>query len=278
MKHLGILITCYNRANTTINSLTLLSSALEEQKIEHTFYVVDDNSRDGTAEAIERSIRHLSLIRGSGFLFWNGGMREAFKASLKDSQITDYLVFNDDVSVDRNAFSKIWDEYIELNKNKTSILVASTIGSKGQVSYSAYIRKSKHRPLLLERVEPNGIPVECDTFNGNFVLLPASFMRTINAFDAHFKHAYGDLDLGYMARKSGIQVFLASIPIGKCLENIASSPKKGGRYTRIIMGSWGKQDTLKQRIYFQYKHGVFLSTLIFSPIIAVRYALHRIFD
>lgn len=275
---LSILVTCYNRKQTTIKSLSSLSKALFEQGVNHKFFVVDDNSKDGTAEAIRENIPNLVLVEGTGNLYWNGGMQEAYRASEKYSEITDYLLFNDDVIVDQGALAQCLTEYTILNKNLKCILAGSTYDETGGISYSAYIRKSKDRPLLLERVEPTGKPLRCDTFNGNFVLIPADVMRTLNGLDHHFKHSYGDLDLGLSAKKINVQSYLASSPIGVCSKNENGAIKGKSKISRALKGSWGKQDSIGQRLYFQFKHGRFLSSCLATPIIVSRYILHRLFD
>ena len=73
MVTIAVLITCHNRKDTTLSCLGRLFSIRKDIDV----YCVDDNSTDGTADAIRENFPQVNLIRGDGNLFWCRGMRKA---------------------------------------------------------------------------------------------------------------------------------------------------------------------------------------------------------
>jgi GT2 family glycosyltransferase len=253
----AVLITCHNRKHITVASLQILFSALAG--VEHVapeFYLVDDGSTDGTGQEVEKRFPSVSVAYGDGTLYWNGGMCRAFEEARHKGTFEAYLLFNDDVMVDPVAIVKFFEEYIALNASIQSILVGATIGKGNLITYSGLKRISRWRPLSVARISPIGCPQRCDTFNGNFVLVPGQFFEKIGGLDAHFRHAYGDIDLGYRATKYGVAAWLASDPIGYC-EAAPAAPlaltKKECRRRRFN-NRWQKKDSLSQRIHFTLRH------------------------
>jgi GT2 family glycosyltransferase len=71
---IAVLMTCYNRRDTTLACLRALMNQVEIQEVKLQVYLVDAGSNDGTAEAIEDQYPDIRLIRRDNTLFWCGGM------------------------------------------------------------------------------------------------------------------------------------------------------------------------------------------------------------
>lgn len=254
---IAVLVTCHNRKDVTIAGLSSLVEAFSAvPTIEPTFVVVDDGSLDGTGADVSMRFPYMHIIFGDGSLYWNGGMRRAFEVARTYGPFDAYLLFNDDVLVNTKAAEAFFEDYRLLNRNAPAILVAATVDDAGSISYSGMRRMSRWRPLAVTRVIPNGSQQRCDTFNGNFVLLPGPVFENIDGLDPRFIHAYGDVDLGYRAAAAGVPIWLAEVPIGQC--NAAPLPQVPASRREIrlqrLRASWLKQDSLKQRIQFSVRH------------------------
>ena len=72
-----VIFTCFNRREKTLQCIKSLSGGNKD--IAFQYVIVDDNSTDGTYEALEdlkRSGMTIDVLRGTGNLFWAGGMRK----------------------------------------------------------------------------------------------------------------------------------------------------------------------------------------------------------
>ena len=75
--------------------------------------------------------------------------------------------------------------------------------------------------------------MECDTFNGNVVLVPAPIVAELGHVDgAHFPHAMGDIDYGLRVRSSGFGVVQVQATVGMCERN-PLKPPEGGPISRL---------------------------------------------
>lgn len=270
----AVLITCHNRRATTIAGLTSLRHALSAVPyIEPSFIVVDDGSKDGTGAAIEHHFPEMSLVYGDGSLFWNGGMCRAFQVAQTLGRFDSYLLFNDDVLVDSKVASAFFAEFVYLNADSPAILVAATVDEAGNISYSGMKRLARTRPLAITRLDPNGSFQRCDTFNGNFVLVPGPFFESVGGLDPYFKHAYGDIDLGYRAAKVGIPIWLSGFPIGLCNSAPALQQPESKRERRLmkLRSRWLKRDSLRQRIRFTLRHAPVPMSLLLAAGATLKY-------
>ena len=225
MKKVLGLATCFNRKNTTIAALHALIEG--NPKIAFRFIVVDDNSSDGTNEAL-RLIPEVTVIHGNGKMFYSGGMRKAIDYALKMNEQFEYcLLFNDDVQFFPNAIEKM------LKQSENEIVVGATCDDEGKLSYGGVIKSSKIRPKF-EIVDWNSPKAEeCDTFNANCVVLPWYIFKELDNIDPVYSHSLGDFDYGFQASKKGIQIKMYDSFVGICCDN-------------PISGSW-RDVTLSKR-------------------------------
>lgn len=222
-KRLAVLMTCYNRCNTTLVCL----QALYKQNTIFDVYLVDDGSSDGTSDAVRANYPAVKILKGTGNLFWVGGMRLAFAEALKENYDY-YLWLNDDTILDPNVLSKLFATHNDLIEKgfPHSIIVGSTRDAiTGKPTYGGAVRSKHWYSNKYEFLQPSQEIQECDTMYGNCILIPRSVAQKVGNLDPAFIHSLGDLDYGLRARKLGCSVWVAPGFIGTCSKN-------------SIQGSW----------------------------------------
>ena len=236
---IAILITCYNRRTTTLACL----KALYQQDLTFDVYLTDDNSTDGTPEAVKANYPEVKILQGNGSLFWGGGTRLAFAEALK-ADYDYYIWLNDDSLLKSNALRILFDTYQELAlKDKPNSIVVGSMQDpiSGTITYGGYIGDS-WRPLKFKILPASEEPQECETINGNLVLIPRSVATIVGNIDQAFRHQVGDFDYGLRARKLGCNLYVAPGYLGTCSRN-------------TIQGTWMDTNlSLKQRLQkFKFK-------------------------
>ena len=223
-KRIAALITCYNRKQKTLESLSSLFHQCILQEVSLSVYLVDDGSTDGTAEAISQLYPQVMILKGDGSLFWNGGMRKAFSAALEEDYDY-YLWLNDDTNLYPNALLKLLQTSQQLTERgeAKAIVVGSTQDPEsGEVTYGGLIKNSWWHPLSSAIVEPDESPKPCDLMNGNFVLIPKSVVAIVGNLDSAFGHYLGDYDYGLRARKQSCTIWISPGYCGTCSGNFSS--------------------------------------------------------
>jgi GT2 family glycosyltransferase len=218
---IAALITCFNRKQTTLNCLAALIDRSVGTAVT-SIYLVDDGSTDGTAAAVRAAYPQVTLIQGDGNLFWNGGMRLAFaKALARDYDY--YLWLNDDTLLYPDALSVLLqtaDRVAAQGYDRATIVGSTCDPDTGAFTYGGMVRDSWVRPLRVTQVQPDDTPKQCDTINGNCVLIPRAVARIVGNLDPAFTHYLGDIDYGLRAKQQGCTVWIAPGYLGTCSENV----------------------------------------------------------
>lgn len=247
-KDIAILMTCHNRKEVTLACLSNL------HEIEHNadIYLVDDNSTDGTYDAVSKRFPFVNIIKGNGHLFWCRGMNCAWKEARRNKDYGFYIWLNDDMTLYANAFKELFFCSEEM-KHEAIItgLVQGKVSKK--VIYGAF---DKNRRLI----EANGMMNDVQNLNGNFVLVPKFVYDQLGFFDEHFHHDIGDVDYGLSAKKKGIKVVTTRVYIGATDEGLKSknlrirkhgvSVSKRFKYLYSPLGA-----NPRIHFYFDRKHG-----------------------
>lgn len=176
----------------------------------------DDGSTDGTADIIADRFPDVEVIRGDGSYYWNGAMTALMIRALARPGVDGVLIANDDIELQPGALRKALGVFERLNGTGQPTGVVGAFHDKGKTTYSGFKRVNRYRPLKLALVEPGAEPAPCDTFNGNFVLLPSEACRQVGGMDGRFHHSGGDLDLGYRLVRAGVRLVVAPGYLGSC--------------------------------------------------------------
>lgn len=212
-KKIAVLMTCYNRRNTTINCLNALFKQYLPDSTTIDVFLVDDGSIDGTAKEVQNRFPDVNILTGSGSLFWGGGMRLAWFEAAKH-EFDAFLWLNDDTILLPNAISDLISASIDIYniESKDAIIVGSCFDSLSlEQTYGG--RNDKDNKSF---VRPNGFYQTCDLMNGNIVFVPLSVYNLIGNISQQFVHLGGDNDYGKRAIKAGFKVYVAPNFLGTC--------------------------------------------------------------
>lgn len=223
-QRIAVLITCHNRKDKTIACLQSLSKQTLDSNILLDIYVVDDGSTDGTESSIQSMFPDVILLRGDGNLFWAGGTRLAFNIA-KEKDYDFYLWLNDDVLLYKHTIGGLISSHKTLARdNETpAIVVGSTIDEdNGELTYGGVVRSNpKWRPLQFQQVKPSSKLQECETMNGNCVLIPRDVANKVGNLDSRFSHGIADYHYGLRARSLGCSIWISPEYSGTCARNLA---------------------------------------------------------
>jgi GT2 family glycosyltransferase len=211
MNIIAVLITCHNRKEKTLSCLTALFNCILPDGYTFDVFLVDDGSTDGTSNAVKEKFPQVNIIQGNGNLFWNRGMHLAWTIAAKTNDYNYYLWLNDDTCLYPNAIEELVTYCVSMNNNA---LISSTLQSS--ISGIATYGGQKGRLLV-----PNGKLQECETVNGNCILIPRVIFQKVGNLDYVFRHAIGDLDYGYRVGKAGFKLYIAPDYLGTCESNPA---------------------------------------------------------
>lgn len=218
-KSLAIVLTVHNRREKTKAMLRTLIGQRSTGIALH-FYVMDDGSTDGSAQAIRAVAPEATILTGDGALYWAGGMRLALEAARRGAHDY-YMLVNDDVEFDDDMLQRMVVS-IEAAPVRPCIMVGSVHGEDGTTSYGGF-RLERGLGVRLVRVEPDmRSSVAGTTFNANCVLIDADAVDRLDGIDSGFSHALADIDLGLRARAAGIPVWIAPGHMGVCALNPGS--------------------------------------------------------
>lgn len=212
MKKIAILLTSYNRCDTTINCLTKIQSQIIPSNYSFDIYLVIDGSTDKTEELVKAKFPLTNIIKGTGELFWNRGMHLAWETASTMGLYYHYLWMNDDTELKDGALNSLIR--IMESKNDNAIVVGSTCSIKDNT-----ITTYGGRDEGLTLIEPDSTVQECHTFNGNCVLIPHKCFIVLGNLDYYFRHSFGDIEYGLRANRKGISIFTTSQTIGHCNRN-----------------------------------------------------------
>jgi GT2 family glycosyltransferase len=223
MKKIAVLMTCYNRADITLECLRRLFVQEIPEGYSFDVWLVDDASPDRTGEKVKAAYPQVNVIQGTGNLFWCKGMRLAWDNAAEAYDYDFYLWLNDDVVLKEKSVSNLLLDY-----DKVGGVIVGTFTSNCNeldISYGA------------TKQMPNGeIPLKgtCG-MNGNLVLIPKDVFIEVGPICGEYYHQYGDYDYGWQLRKKGFEYHSSSKFSGIC-------PQQPERYLQL------KGRTLRERI------------------------------
>lgn len=237
MRKIAILMTCYNRAETTLVCLRRLQQCFAQcENCAFDIWLVDDASPDGTGERVKMDFPNVNIIMGTGKLFWCKGMRLAWdRAIAGGNQYDFYLWLNDDVELKGSAIAQLLQD-VQACGRADGVIVGTLSDdySEGKVSYGAMDEQMKV-------LTPIGDPRRSIGFlNGNCVLIPQGAFQRVGPIYGGYNHAYGDFDYGFRLKQAGIPFFASSRFVGVC-------PRQPNRYAHLSgLSVWSRCKLLFQ--------------------------------
>lgn len=273
-KSIAVLMTCHNRKDKTLNCLKNLLAQECIQEIRMDIFLVDDGSTDGTALEVSKHYPFVRIIKGSGTLYWCGGMRLAIENAISEGYDF-YLWLNDDTILYNNALINLLRTFDKLVvKCKIPPIVVGNLcdPATGELTYGGFVRASRWYPLRFIGLLPTSEPQRCDVFNGNCVLIPNEAVRRIGNIHPKLIHAKGDYEYALRAGQCGVSKWVAPHYIGECQRNsengtwVDSSLSLHTRYKKLFSV---KGDPPIPRMIYYSRYGGPL-WMIFYPLVYLR--------
>ncbi len=264
--NIAIILTVYNRKDVTLKGLEYLYKTIKKSSFNCDVFMTDDNSTDGTSEAVKSKFPDVNILKGNGSLFWGGGMNYAWNVAAKTKNYDYYIWFNDDSFLFDNAINILLDPIDEVGED--SIICGAFCDSIDNKKATYGGRLLNNGPFLT----PNGTVQEFKYLNGNLVLIPQKVFQKLGYIDSHFRHSMGDYDYGLRALNEGVKLFLAKEFVGICNRHDSNVPKCYNRTLslrqRLKAINYPVGPDFRARVLYVYRHqGLLPSCLMGGAII-----------
>jgi GT2 family glycosyltransferase len=229
----------YNRLDKTSSFLKSLIAQHIPDGYELSIYLLDDQSPDGTANYVATHFPEVTVINGSGSLYWAGGMHKLWETVIAGGEEYDfYLLMNDDIQLYGNAITRLLHSY-NLSKHTENIVIGTFMSHDGvTITYGGnkLINWNSGKGYL---VEPDKDELkECEMGHANLMLVDKATVDKIGILSDQYIHSFADWDYTLRAVKNGVKVWVAPGYYGYC-ENDHDAP-------------WLLGASLKKRIKFLY--------------------------
>lgn len=223
MVKIAVLMTCFNRVETTLKCLELLFAQKLPDSAVLDVWLVDDASPDKTGEIVKAAYPRINVIMSPGNLYWAKGMRLAWDTASSAEDYDYYLWLNDDTMLFENAIVGLVADDETIDDEAIRVIVGTTCTSPespGNLSYGCRTSSGV--------VAPIGVPqkVTSDAMSGNCVLIPRRTFTSIGPICGDYHHAFADRDYSLMLKAKGGYKYVSSRVIGSC-------PQQPERYLHL---------------------------------------------
>ncbi|KAA9339257.1 glycosyltransferase family 2 protein [Hymenobacter busanensis] len=172
--------------------------------------VVDDGSTDGTAEALAREFPEVTVLHGTGFLFWTAGVNLGIRHALRHGADR-VMTLNNDVQAAPDFIEQMLKAAA---KHPRALLGALELDADthapvyGGEQFSFLTHRPRHLLHVLPPEQRRGLhPVTY--LPGRGLLIPATALAHVGLFDEkRLPHYLADYDYTSVARRRGFPVFI----------------------------------------------------------------------
>ena len=193
-----VIIPTFNRLSYTIICLNSLKKQVNYKELN--IIVVDDASTDGTKKYLKKNYPNITILSGTGSLFWGGAVHRGINYALKIGKPKDWiLLVNNDVQLSFDAISHL---VIIAKKKKRKALVGSltidaddreTVIKSGTVVESWFLNKTNHifeKKKISEILNKN--PVKVDFLTGRCLIHPIEIFKKVSNYDSKKFNIFDD--------------------------------------------------------------------------------------
>ncbi len=206
----------YNRVGKTTSFLKSLLEQSISAGYELDVYLLDDNSPDGTAAHVEAAFPTVHLVKGSGSLFWAGGMRTLWEYVVKQKDYDYFLLFNDDIILFEDALSRLISAY-NLAGTTGNIILGTVQDSEGtSITYGGQKISNKITGDTVTVVPHPEKLTACEIGNANVMLVDRLTVDKIGVLSGLYTHGIADYDYTLTAVENGLNVWVAPGYYGHC--------------------------------------------------------------
>jgi GT2 family glycosyltransferase len=232
----AVLLTTFNRKDKTLGCLKTLQRQELPDGTEIDVFLTDDASADNTAAEAAAAYAGINIFKGTGSLFWAGGMRTSWSQALKGNYDY-YLLLNDDTTLKPEAISVLVNSSVkafEVN-GIANICIGSTCNpDTGLISYGGKVVTSRTF-FKSSTVYSESSPLDCDLGNANIMLVSRGVVNKIGILSDKFTHGIADYDYTLRAKEAGLKVIVVPGMLGYCNNDHGQSwkPQKSKLAERI---------------------------------------------
>jgi GT2 family glycosyltransferase len=227
MINIAVLLTVFNRKEKTLSCLTNLFMQQLNDDVVLKVYLTDDNSSDGTADAVRFAFPQVRILEGNGALYWAGGMRNSWNQALADNADY-YLLLNDDTVLNAGAITDLLAYYKRSNDYIPAVVIGSTYDDINKnTSYGGHKLISRRRAQY-ENVFSASQYLECDMGNANIMLVPAAIVKKIGILSTAYTHSIADFDYTLRVKKAGFKNIIVPGYLGICTDDHGKNWKSAG--------------------------------------------------
>lgn len=217
---IAVLYTCFNRKAKTLSSLFHLYEALNNSKwdISMSVYLTDDNSSDGTSEAVASQFPKVNILKGNGELYWAGGMRNSWRDALNKGYDA-FLLLNDDTETYTSLFNELYEtnEFSFREFEQGGIYIGSTKDKLTQnISYGGAVFTNKIMARYKKVIPNSHSPIKCDLGNANIMMVHKDVVDKIGILSEGYVHGLADFDYALKATNNNIPVLVTPNYLGYC--------------------------------------------------------------
>lgn len=193
-----VLIPTRNRKDLLLKCLDSLSKQTYDNM---ETVVIDDGSTDGTRELLKK--KKVTLLEGDGNLWWSGAMRMGVDYVLPKSNVTDFvLIQNDDTYMATDFVEKLVKKS-ELSGRMILGTPVRELESNELIYNSHRIVHGSFRPVV---VDSNEDIISTETLSGRGVLIPIEVFGKVGSFSKIFPQYASDYDFFCRAKNKGFKL------------------------------------------------------------------------
>jgi GT2 family glycosyltransferase len=213
---IAVLGCSYNRKKKTTRYLTSLVNQQVPANYKMDVYLLDDNSPDGTGDYVQAEFPSVNLVRGSGSLFWAGGMRTLWEHVLSLGTYDFFLLCNDDVMLFNGAVGRLLEAH-KLSRHPGNIILGTVQDSEGSaITYGGQ--------KIINRITGDTVNIApdqlklmpCEIGNANIMLVDKTTVNTIGILSSSYTHGIADYDYTLTALRNGLKVWVGPGYYGIC--------------------------------------------------------------
>jgi GT2 family glycosyltransferase len=201
-KNIYIIIPVHNRKALTLACLENLKTNGDLQKYQ--VIVVDDGSRDRTAEEVTANYPEVTILKGDGNLWWTGAIAMGMKYAYE--QGAEYFIWlNDDCQLSDRTLESLVD-FASEHQNAIVGCQGVEMENPNTIVFGGKRKTWKGYRFIQP---PINKVASCDLLSGNIVCLPRSVVDQIGYPDASFTPHYGgDALYLILAKKADFSIYV----------------------------------------------------------------------
>jgi GT2 family glycosyltransferase len=208
-----ICIPVFNRVSYT---LKCIESIKNQTYANYRIIICDDGSTDGTYDILTGQFPEITVLKGTGNLWWAGATNMCVKKALSIAEEGDFIyTLNNDTELVADSLTTL----IEFESKFPDSIIGSVnlfYNDHFKIEPSAFKRTNKYFfKLLPVRIHNLGDPLptdidflEVDAFAGKGVLIPVEVFKKIGLYNSELLPQYhGDTEFTVRAKDSGFRLF-----------------------------------------------------------------------